>query len=101
MKKLKYYYRCIKWLYKNRDWANTRQKFKAMAKDVYLSDIMNANAELIKTMCLDDFSKFLFRFKIHEIDRFLQGKQVMDAVEQKEWLQSQDHSLLIKLMKDE
>jgi len=29
-----YYLRCIKWLYKNREWSNTRQKFKAMAREV-------------------------------------------------------------------
>ena len=32
MKKLKYYIFCIKWLWKNRTWENTRQKFKAMEK---------------------------------------------------------------------
>lgn len=30
--KLKYYLFCIKWLWKNRNWDNTRQKFKAMEK---------------------------------------------------------------------
>lgn len=30
---IKYYLFCIRWLYKNRDWYNTRQKFKAMQKD--------------------------------------------------------------------
>ena len=34
MAKIKYYWRCIKWLYRNRNWQNTRQKFKAMAKEV-------------------------------------------------------------------
>ncbi len=33
MKKIKYYIFCIKWLYKNRKWDNTRQKFKKMEKD--------------------------------------------------------------------
>ncbi len=32
MKKLKYYIFCIKWLWRNREWENTRQKFKAMDK---------------------------------------------------------------------
>ena len=32
MKKIKYYIFCIKWLWKNREWENTRQKFKAMSK---------------------------------------------------------------------
>ena len=27
---IKYYLFCIKWLWTNRAWANTRQKFKAM-----------------------------------------------------------------------
>lgn len=29
----RYYWFCIKWLWKNRTWENTRQKFKAMEKD--------------------------------------------------------------------
>lgn len=31
---IKYYLRCIKWFWKNRTWNNTRQKFKAMAREV-------------------------------------------------------------------
>lgn len=38
MGKIKYYFQCIKWLYKNRTWTNTRQKFKRMAKDVDMED---------------------------------------------------------------
>lgn len=34
MKKVRYYYRCAKWLFKNREWSNTRQKFKAMLREV-------------------------------------------------------------------
>ena len=30
--KLGYYLFCIRWLWKNREWENTRQKFKAMEK---------------------------------------------------------------------
>ena len=30
---IKYYIFCLRWLYKNREWANTRQKFKAMERD--------------------------------------------------------------------
>lgn len=33
MKKLKYYVFCIRWLWKNRTWENTRQKWKAFEKD--------------------------------------------------------------------
>lgn len=33
MKKIKYYIFCIQWLWKNRHWENTRQKFKAMERD--------------------------------------------------------------------
>ena len=29
----RYYWFRIKWLYKHRTWANTRQKFKAMERD--------------------------------------------------------------------
>ena len=31
--KLRYWFFHIKWLWKNRGWANTRQKFKAMEKE--------------------------------------------------------------------
>ena len=34
MSKLKYYYRCVKWLWQNRAWTNNRHKFKRMAKEV-------------------------------------------------------------------
>lgn len=34
MAKIIYYLRCIRWLYKHRNWNNTRQKFKRMAKEV-------------------------------------------------------------------
>lgn len=30
---IKFYLSCIKWLWKNRKWKNTRQKFKAMLRD--------------------------------------------------------------------
>lgn len=30
--KIRYYLFCIRWLWKNREWENTRQKFKAMEK---------------------------------------------------------------------
>ena len=30
---IKYFLFCIIWLWKNRKWENTRQKFKAMEKD--------------------------------------------------------------------
>lgn len=33
MQKIKYYIFCIKWLWKNRTWDNTRQKFKTMEKE--------------------------------------------------------------------
>ena len=31
--KLGYYLFCIRWLWKNRTWENTRQKFKAMERE--------------------------------------------------------------------
>ena len=31
--KIKYYLFCVKWLYKNRNWENTRQKFRAMERE--------------------------------------------------------------------
>jgi len=33
MRKIKYYIFCIKWLWNNRTWDNTKQKFKRMEKD--------------------------------------------------------------------
>ena len=30
--KIRYYLFCIRWLWQNREWENTRQKFKAMEK---------------------------------------------------------------------
>ena len=33
--KLGYYLFCIRWLWKNRTWENTRQKFKAMEREYY------------------------------------------------------------------
>ena len=38
MDKIKYYYRCIKWLWENRNWENTRQKFRCMAREVSVDD---------------------------------------------------------------
>lgn len=32
MKKIRFYLFCIRWLWKNRTWRNTRQKYKAMDK---------------------------------------------------------------------
>lgn len=62
---------------------------------------MTTNENLIKDMCSEDFNKFLFNFKIKAIASFLEsgGKNIMDAVEQGEWLRSEDHSKLISLMK--
>ena len=61
------------------------------------------NEELIKTMCTDDFNKFLFRFKVNAVANFLEsgGVNIMDAVQQKEWLQSENKEFLFKLMRDE
>lgn len=33
MKKLKYYLFCVRWLWKNKEWASTRQKYKALERD--------------------------------------------------------------------
>ena len=34
MKKIRYYMARTLWLWKNRNWENTRQKFKAMKREV-------------------------------------------------------------------
>lgn len=31
---IKYYIRCLQWLYRNRNWQNSRQKWKAMDREV-------------------------------------------------------------------
>lgn len=31
--KIKYYLFCLGWLYRNRKWENTRQKFRAMERE--------------------------------------------------------------------
>lgn len=33
MDKIRFYIFCIRWLWKNRTWAETRQKYKALARD--------------------------------------------------------------------
>lgn len=62
---------------------------------------MATNEELIKEMCSEDFNKFLFNFKIKAIASFLEsgGKNIMDAVEQKQWLSSECPKELIDIMK--
>ncbi len=32
MRKLKYYFFCLKWLYRNRTWGDSRQKFNALRR---------------------------------------------------------------------
>ena len=61
------------------------------------------NEELIKTMCTDDFNKFLFRFAIHLITCSLgvDGQKPMSAVELTQWLESDNKELLFKLMREE
>ena len=34
MKMVKYYARCIRWLWRNSNWKNSRQKWKAMEREV-------------------------------------------------------------------
>lgn len=34
MKKIRYYLRCIKWLWKNRNQENNRQKWRRMMREV-------------------------------------------------------------------
>ena len=31
---ISFYFKCIRWLWENRNWQNTRQKWKAMDKEV-------------------------------------------------------------------
>ena len=33
MKKLRYYWFAIRWLYRNKDWGESRQKYKALARE--------------------------------------------------------------------
>lgn len=41
LKKLKYYLFCIRWLWKNKEWSETRQKYKAMNREYekHLSEV--------------------------------------------------------------
>lgn len=58
------------------------------------------NGDRIRKMSDDELNKFLWWFKISEVAAFLSkgGAGVMDAEEQRLWLQSQDHTFLEELM---
>ena len=43
--KLGYYLFCIMWLWKNQEWENTRQKFKAMEKAYRKEQALKGGAE--------------------------------------------------------
>ena len=64
---------------------------------------MATNEELIKTMCSDDFNKFLFRFKLNATENFIESGviNIMNAAAQKQWLKSENHEFLFQLMRDE
>lgn len=51
MRRIKYYLFCIGWLYKNRTWYGTRQKFKAMIKCCIKSRIEPMGSFLIQKIC--------------------------------------------------
>lgn len=59
------------------------------------------NAERIRSMSDEELNTFLWWFKISEAVAFLAkgGAGVMDAEEQRLWLQSQDNTFLEALMK--
>ena len=42
---IKYYIFCIKWLWDNRKWENTRQKFRAMERDWSRSEALKRGIE--------------------------------------------------------
>ena len=52
IQKLKFYARCVKWLYRHRNCANTRQKYRRMqrelGKDGFHFDELFGNAEQLK-----------------------------------------------------
>lgn len=58
------------------------------------------NGDRIRSMSDEELNKFLWQFKLSEMSAFLKsgGVGVMDVVEQKLWLQSQDNSILEELM---
>lgn len=64
---------------------------------------MATNEDLIKKMSTEDLNKFLFRFKVDAVASFFEsgGVNLMNAVQQKEWLQSENHDFLFELMRDE
>lgn len=59
------------------------------------------NADKIRNMSNDELNTFLWWFKIDALSRFISkgGAGVMDAQEQRLWLQSQDNTFIEKLMK--
>ena len=71
------------------------------AKELQEKPKATTNLELIQTMCLEDFNKFLWWFKITCLCNFMEkgGAGCMNAIEQKEWLESENHELLFKLMR--
>lgn len=58
------------------------------------------NAERIRNMTDEELNKFLWWFKISEVSAFLTkgGAGVLNALEQKEWLQSHDNAHLEHLL---
>lgn len=59
------------------------------------------NADKIRNMSNDELNTFLWWFKIDALSGFISkgGAGVMDAQEQRLWLQSQDNTFIEKLMK--
>ena len=45
---IKYYYKCVKWLWKNRNWSNTRQKYKAMERECKLDKFGGRKTDNLK-----------------------------------------------------
>lgn len=59
------------------------------------------NGDKIRSMSNEELNTFLWWFKIDALSAFFSkgGAGVMDAAEQRLWLQSQDNAFLERLMK--
>lgn len=56
------------------------------------------NYTRIKLMSKEEMNRFLFRFVINEFCKFMTDGSAMNALDQRVWLSSTDHSLIDQLL---
>lgn len=83
------------------DWFNTPAYETRLDCCGFKENDSATNEELIKTMCTEDFNKFLFNFKTDAVTKFLisGGLEIMNVLEQAEWLKSRNKEYLFELMR--